>query len=257
MYIKDHTGSRSGGDAFTEIVAECWFYDGCVAAAAAVRHVCADVYLHPTLVEVHCPPHTLDEAAAVLSQHIAVDHIEVKSVAAFTNFGGRAIIGAGTTSSTPKASRVLSTINVTSSIIAVADSGIDMNNCFFYDANVTSAPWNSSRVVESYNALPCEFCGRCCGSQSGPACTNASNTCGNYIDESAHGTHVAGICSNPKQIHRLSVLIRHVRQVQSQASVLISQPTAMVSRPALKFTFTILKIFRTTRIATRLAGVRR
>ena len=142
---------------FTELIAECW-YDGCAAAAAAVVPLCADVYLHPTLVEAHCPSHALVEAAAVLSQHIGVDHVDVKSVATVTNFGGRAIIGAGTAASTPDASRVLSGINVTDSVIAVADTGIDMNNCFFYDANISRAPWNSSRVVRGGILHSLYFC---------------------------------------------------------------------------------------------------
>jgi subtilisin family serine protease len=181
---------RSSGDVFTEIVAECW-YEECADVAALIRHLCSDVYLHPTLVEVHCPSHALGAATALLSQHIGVDHVDVKAVATVANFGGRSIIGSGTTASSPEASLVLSRINLSASIIAVADTGIDMNSCFFYD-NITSAPWNNSRVVQSYNVLPCEVCGRCCGQQSGPACTNASNACGNFIDEQSHGTHVAG-----------------------------------------------------------------
>lgn len=183
--------SRNVGDAFTEIVAECW-YDGCAEAAAAVRALCSDVYVHPTLVEAHCASEVLASAAAALSEHIGVDHIDIKSVTTFANFGGRAIIGTGSDASTPQASRVLSSINVSGSLIAVADTGIDMNNCFFYDSRANVAPWNNSRVVQSYNVMPCEICGRCCGRQSGPNCTNASNTCGNFIDESAHGTHVSG-----------------------------------------------------------------
>ena len=182
--------SPSGADGVTEVVAECW-YDGCGAAAVAVRSVCRDVYVHPTVVEAHCSAGSLHAAVAVLSEHVAVDHVDVKPVAVASNFGGRAIIGTGPNASNPDASRVLSDIDVSGSLIGVADSGIDMNNCFFYD-DAASSPWNNSRVVQSYVVQPCEMCGRCCGSQSGPNCTNALNSCGNFIDQSGHGTHVCG-----------------------------------------------------------------
>jgi len=185
--------TRSGGDGVTnlvEVVAECW-YDGCGAAAVAVRSVCLDVYVHPTLVEAHCSARALHAAVTVLSQHIGVDHVDVKPVAVALNFGGRAIIGTGPSATTPDASLVLSNINVSASVIAVADSGIDMNSCFFYDADAGSN-WSNSRVVQAYVVPPCEMCGRCCGSQSGPNCSSDKNACGNLLDQSGHGTHVCG-----------------------------------------------------------------
>jgi subtilisin family serine protease len=184
--------NRRGSDSFIEVVAECWF-DGCGAAAAAVRLLCPNVYLHPTLVEAHCRTTSLRAAVSVLSSHIAVDHVDLKQIAQLSNFGGRSIVGKGPqNASSPGVSRVLSTVNVSSSVIGVADSGIDMNNCFFYD-NSTHPPGNNSRVVMAYTVLPCEVCGRCCrGNESGPKCTNESNACGNYVDETAHGTHVVG-----------------------------------------------------------------
>jgi subtilisin family serine protease len=173
-----------------EVVAECW-YDGCAAAAAAVRRVCPDVYLHPSLVEMHCRAGVLPAAVAVLANHIAVDFVDIKPSLHLYNYGGKTIISKGPSDSTPGPSHVLSLINTSASIIAVADSGIDMNNCFFYDGQ---PGWirNSSRVVSTYAVQSCEMCGRCCGNQSGPKCTNASNACGNYIDQSGHGTHVVG-----------------------------------------------------------------
>jgi subtilisin family serine protease len=178
------------GDGTTELVAECW-RNACVRAAAAIKSVCPDVYLHPTVVEVHCPHTALRPAVLILSEHIGVDYIDVKAAAFGTNMGGRTIIGSGPDATTPDTSRVLSEIDVTGSIVAVADSGLDMNNCFFYDAN-SSCPWNNSRVLLSYVAQPCEMCGRCCGFHQAPNCTNALNSCGNFVDESFHGTHVAG-----------------------------------------------------------------
>jgi subtilisin family serine protease len=177
-------------DTFAELVADCWF-DGCGSAAAVVRPACPVVYIHPTMVEVHCPHHALHAAVSILSAHVAVDHVDLKVHAGNQNFGGRAIIGNGPDSATPESSLVLSRINVSGSIIAVADTGIDMNNCFFYDAT-SSKPWNNSRVLHSYTTFPCHVCGRCCTVQSGPNCTDAANSCGNFIDQDGHGTHVAG-----------------------------------------------------------------
>jgi subtilisin family serine protease len=177
-------------ETFAEFVADCWF-EGCGSAAAAVKLVCPVVYVHPTMVEVHCPHQALHSAVAILSAHVATDHLELKEHAVSKNFGGRAIIGNGPDSTNPESSQVLSKINVSGSIIAVADTGIDMNNCFFYDA-AASKPWNNSRVLHSYSTFPCHVCGRCCTVQSGPNCTNAANSCGNYIDQDGHGTHVAG-----------------------------------------------------------------
>jgi subtilisin family serine protease len=190
MEDRGDINSRSSGIGSIEIVAECWF-EGCRAAALAVTPVCGDVYLHPTLVEVHCPADAVHTAVSVLSEHTGVDFVDVKTVAFGMNYGGRAIIGSGPDAASPDASRVLSDIDVSGSIIAIADSGIDMNNCFFYDAAASHPPWNNSRVVQSYVVQPCELCGRCCGALKAPNCTNQLNTCGNFIDEASHGTHVA------------------------------------------------------------------
>jgi subtilisin family serine protease len=189
--VKEHLSPHpsSGGNrvAFTEIIAECW-YDGCAAAASAVRSVCPDVYVHPTLVEVHCAAQSLHAAVSALSGHVGIDHVDIKPVHRSFNFGGSAIIGSGATATSPKESLVLSRIDVNKSIIGIADSGIDINNCFFHDDSHSF----SGRVVHTYEVQPCEKCGRCCTSNSGQHCSNQSNTCGNFIDQSAHGTHVAG-----------------------------------------------------------------
>ncbi len=192
--VKEHVTphSSSGGDrvAFVEVIAECW-YDGCAAAASAVRSVCPDVYEHPTLVEVHCSSQSLDVAVSVLSEHVGVDHVDIKPVYQSFNFGGSAVLGTGSSATSPKESLVLSRINVNNSIIAVADSGIDTNNCFFYDA-LSSNPRHNSRVVHDFVINSCLLCGTCCSSNSGEHCSNDLNACGNFLDQSGHGTHVAG-----------------------------------------------------------------
>jgi hypothetical protein len=174
------------------LIAECWL-DGCFSAGAEVRKLCPAVYVHPTVVEVICTHDTLKEAILSLARHAAIDRIDFKHEVIPDNFGGRAILGSGPTSTSPAASRVLSSISVENSTIAVIDSGIDMNNCLFYDSNITSSPWIGSRVVASYQVQSCENCGRCCiPGISPPNCRNELNTCGNYKDEAAHGTHVCG-----------------------------------------------------------------
>jgi hypothetical protein len=138
------------------IVAQCW-YDGCSAAASTVKPLCPAVYVHPSVVEVHCLADQLSAAVSALSSHIGIDHVDLKPVIKTSNFGGRAILGTGPSASNPAASLVLSNINVSNGLIAVVDSGIDMNNCFFYD-NSSSFPWNNSRInsriVTSYVHLP-------------------------------------------------------------------------------------------------------
>ena len=188
-------GTQPTTDEVIALVAECWL-DGCLSAATALLPICPIVYLHPTLLEAVCRSTSLQTAVSVLSSHVAIDHIDVKHEVAPSNFGGRTILGAGPDSTSPSASRVLTDISMSNSVIAVADSGLDINNCFFYDPsvnNISSPPFNRSRVLEFYEVQKCERCGKCCiPGISSPECTNSINTCGNYKDEGAHGTHVCG-----------------------------------------------------------------
>jgi hypothetical protein len=151
-----------GLDPVPSLIAECWL-EGCLHAASEVKKLCPAVYVHPTLVEAVCSARAFTAAVSVLARHIAVDHVDVKHGVTTANFGGRAIISSGVNASAASPLRVLSSINVSDSVIAVADSGIDMNNCFFYDPNATEAPWSNSRVVKFYEAtaagLPAQtFC---------------------------------------------------------------------------------------------------
>ena len=174
------------------LVAECWI-DGCFSAALAARKICPGVYVHPTVIEVVCPAASLAGAVAALVQHVAVDHVDVKHAVTTTNFGGRTIISAGPDAIPSSPTRILSSISMANSVIGLADSGVDMNNCMFYDSNATASPWNNSRVVKYYDIQPCANCGKCCvPGISAPTCSNEVNACGNYRDESAHGTHVCG-----------------------------------------------------------------
>ena len=205
-------GTSSHNTSIATFVAECWF-DGCAAAAALVQTICSRVYIHPSLLEVsppvpitHAPPppfglillqvrcrmHKLQAAVSVLSNHVGVDHILKKTKKRAHNYGGRAIVGGGPFNTDPTNSRVLSNISVSDSIIGIADSGIDLKNCFFYDAVSPSPSTGAHRIVTTYEVNACSFCGTCCDEDSPPNCKDSDNTCGNYIDESGHGTHVSG-----------------------------------------------------------------
>ena len=172
------------------LIAQCW-YDACGAAAQLVQTLCPDVYVHAGLIEVLCAANEVDRAVSLLVDHVGVEHIDVKQRMETKNFAGSAILGTGPLATSVSESKVLTSIDVSNSVIGVADTGINMNNCYFYAAGVVS-PWTNSRVVRSYSFLPCTACGRCCTTDSPSGCTNAFNACGNLLEEDGHGTHVAG-----------------------------------------------------------------
>jgi hypothetical protein len=175
------------------LIAQCWF-DACGAAAKRVQVVCPDVYVHPGLIEVMCPADMLERAVSLLADLVGVEHVDIKERMEHKNFAGSAIVGAGPLATSISQSKVLTNIDVSGSVIGVADTGINMNNCYFHDPNNNAAPYQNSRVVARYSFLPCTSCGRCCrsGSQSPSGCSNDENACGNYLDQDGHGTHVSG-----------------------------------------------------------------
>ena len=177
----------SDGSHIVDLIVQCW-YDACGAAAVEIKPLCPVVYVHAQIIEVQCAADVLARAVSLLDSLVGIEHVEIKQLMETKNFAGRAILGSGPSASSPVQSRVLSTIDVSSSLIGVADTGINMNSCFFYDNGKT----NNSRVVSQYSFLPCSMCGRCCTTLSPSGCSNATNACGNLIDENSHGTHVSG-----------------------------------------------------------------
>jgi hypothetical protein len=161
------------------LMVQCW-YDSCGTAAVNVQPLCGDVYVHAGVIEVLCAADMVAKAVTLLADQIGVEHIEIKEIMETKNFAGRAILGTGPLASSPSQSLVLSNIDVSQSVIGVSDTGINMNNCFFYDNGKIA----NSRVVHDYNFLPGSMCGR-------------TVPCGNMLDEQGHGTHVAGtVCGN-------------------------------------------------------------
>jgi hypothetical protein len=173
------------------VIAQCWF-DACGSAAERVQTVCPGVYVHPGMVEVMCPADVLERAVSVLTGLAGVEHVDIKERMEHKNFAGSAIVGSGPLANSITQSKVLNDIDVSDSVIGVADTGINMKNCYFYDSNKNTAPYAGSRVVSLYSFLPCASCGRCCKTYSPSGCSNADNACGNYLDEDGHGTQVSG-----------------------------------------------------------------
>jgi hypothetical protein len=181
----------SDSNPIVALIAQCW-HDACGAAAVDVQPLCPDVYVHAALIDVLCAADMVARAVALLAGHVGVEHVEIRERMEHKNFAGSAIVGSGPSATNTAQSRVLSGISVSNSIIGVADTGIDMSNCFFYDASNTAFPYANSRVLNSYSYLPCASCSRCCASFSPAGCTDAANSCGNNIDQDGHGTHVSG-----------------------------------------------------------------
>jgi hypothetical protein len=156
------------------VTAQC-LYDSCGTATVAVQPLCGDIYVHAGLIEVLCTTDMVARAVAVLADQVGVEHIETKDVMETYNFAGSAILGTGPLATSPAQSRVITNIDVSSSVVAVADTGINMNNCFFFDNGRIA----NSRVVQNYTFLPGPMCGR-------------ADACGDMVDANGHGTHVAG-----------------------------------------------------------------
>ncbi len=183
-----------------KIIAHCFSGPGCSSAArdlTAAKSPCA-VYTHYSCLEVHCSSAAAITAADILSESPGVHWLHLKSPLSLRNFAGRSIISTGISqTASPIPSSVFSAIPLTpsTSIIAVADSGLDRNNCFFCNSNSqcasdTATP--SCRNVLKYwfmASSSCASCGRCGTVSRG---SQPAQACGNNIDQIGHGTHVCG-----------------------------------------------------------------
>jgi subtilisin family serine protease len=154
--------------------------------------------MHYSCVEVHCSSASAPAAAGILTKSPGVHWLQLKTRSVTRNYAGRSIIGTGasqTSASIPSHVFDAIPLNPASSIIAVADSGLDRNNCFFCNSNTeckrdTSTP--AGRNVHKYwfmSSSNCAFCGRCGTAAKG---SQPAQACGNDIDQIGHGTHVCG-----------------------------------------------------------------
>ncbi len=191
--------SASDSNPVVELIVQCW-YDACGAAAVDLKPLCPVVYVQAQIIEAHCASDVVARAVALLASLVGIEHLEIKQPTETKNFAGSAILGTGPSASSPADSLVLSKIDVSTSLIGVADSGINMNNCFFYDNDKLS----NSRVVSQYTFNPCTMCGRCCTGSSPAGCSDTVNACGNLLDQSTHGTHVCGTIAGSSSVSAVS-----------------------------------------------------
>ena len=191
--------SASDSNPIVELTVQCW-YDACGAAAVDLKPLCPVVYVQAQIIEAHCAADVVARAVALLASLVGIEHLEIKQQMETKNFAGSAILGTGPAASSPADSLVLSRIDVSNSLIGVADSGINMNNCFFYD-NDKAYP---TRVVSQYTFNQCSMCGRCCTSSSPVGCNDVTNACGNLNDQSTHGTHVVGTIAGSSSVSGVS-----------------------------------------------------
>ena len=183
-----------------QMIAHCFPGPGCAYATQGISDSLLNctVYMHYSCVEVHCGSTAASAAAGILSQSPGVHWMQLKTNVAPRNYAGRSIVGTGssqTEASIPSDVFVSIPLNPTTSVIAVADSGLDRNNCFFCNSNTEckrDALTPSGRNVYKYwfmGSSSCSLCGRCGTAIRG---SQPAQACGNDIDQIGHGTHVCG-----------------------------------------------------------------
>jgi subtilisin family serine protease len=183
-----------------EIIAHCFPGQGCTSAARDLieTNLPCTRYTHHSIIEVHCGSTAASSAVDTLSQSPGVHFLHLKARVSTRNYAGRSIIGTGTSqTSTSIPSHVFDAIplNPATSVIAVADSGLDRNNCFFCNSNLEckrDSATPAGRNVHKYwfmSSSDCDFCGRCGTAVKG---SQPAQACGNDVDQIGHGTHVCG-----------------------------------------------------------------
>lgn len=162
------------------LIAQCFSPSSCSSAASVLdANVCA-VTTHDGFVEASCEPSAAAASVSALVASPNVHFVELKPVLKSSNFAGKSIVGTGPQATSPDQSAAITRIPMDGSVVAVADTGVDQSNCFFY---------GGSRVLHTYWFQGPELCNECggCARNGKP-----SIGCGNAVDEDGHGTHVAG-----------------------------------------------------------------
>jgi hypothetical protein len=174
------TAQLAAGPVTQAIIAQCFSANACTSAASVVDTTVCSVATHDGFVEASCQPSAVAGQVDALVASNNVHFVELKPDLRKTNFAGKSIVGTGPLSTSPIDSAAITRIPMDNSVVAVADTGLDQSNCFFYGSN---------RVVHTYWFQGPEFCSECggCARNGIPAIG-----CGNAVDEDGHGTHVSG-----------------------------------------------------------------
>jgi subtilisin family serine protease len=137
-----------------------------------------------------CPARNAAAAAAAVAALQGVDWVEEVLPFVSHDFSCNRILWSQNESSITNASRTAldTPLNGSGQLIAIADTGLDLGNCFFhYGQSVSSANANTridAGNVHTYWTMDsCEQCGNC------------PRACSDFIDFEGHGTHVAGIAA--------------------------------------------------------------
>ena len=174
------TDALAAGPVTQALIAQCFSSSSCDSAASVIDTSACSVFNHDAFIEVACEPSALPSQLASLVASPNIHYVELKPLLQKHNFAGKSIVGAGPAATSPDQSLALTRIPMDNSVVAIADTGIDQTNCFFY---------GSSRVLHTYwfqGPDQCSQCGGC--ARNGIAAIG----CGNGVDEDGHGTHVSG-----------------------------------------------------------------
>jgi subtilisin family serine protease len=132
-----------------------------------------------------CAAHTAAAAAEAVAGLSEVDWVEELLPFVSLDFASKQILW-NQSSSVFTNTAYISALNGSGQLIAIADTGLDLSNCFFsYGQSITSANTNT-RVdagnLHTYWTIDdCSVCGQC------------PRSCSDFIDLEGHGTHVSGI----------------------------------------------------------------
>jgi hypothetical protein len=162
------------------IIAQCFSASSCASAASVADASSCSISIHDGFVEAACNPSDVAGHVALFAASANVHFVELKPDLKMSNFAGKSIVGTGTQATSPEQSAAISRIPMDNSVVAVADTGVNANNCFFHGSN---------RVLHTYWFQGPDLCSQC-----GACARNgiASIGCGNAVDEDGHGTHVSG-----------------------------------------------------------------
>ena len=133
-----------------------------------------------------CPARAAAAASAAVANLGEVDWVEETLPFVAHDFASRQILWDGNASFFNAS--YASALNGSGQIIAIADTGLDMTNCFFHYGQTANFANTNTRIdagnVHTYWTMDdCSQCGQC------------PRACSDLIDLEGHGTHVSGIAA--------------------------------------------------------------